>query len=110
MNDAGNSGHRVILMASDGTRVEFRAQAGRSLIKAAAVAGLRLTSGCLQGRCTICRAHLLRGSVMPVRSPSPNGVGPGPVRDDGTVLLCSVGATSDIEIAPLSPWRACAPP
>ena len=84
--------HRVTLVAKDGARTEFQAPAGRSLMQAAAQHGLRITSGCLQGRCAICRARLLKGSVSALRA-------------DGTVLLCSVAATSDVEIAPLSPWR-----
>ncbi len=101
--------HRVVMTAADGARVEFSAQGSRSVVKAAALAGVRITSGCLQGRCAICRARLLRGSVTPLRTPSANGVGDGPVRADGTVLLCSVAADSDIEISPLGPWRVCAP-
>ena len=97
--------HRVTLVATDGARTEFQAPAGRSLIKAAAQHGLRITSGCLQGRCAICRARLLKGSVSALRARSPNAVGDAAHRADGTVLLCSVAATSDIEIAPLSPWR-----
>ena len=108
ITDAGPV-HRVVLIAADGARVEFTALSGRSVARAAALAGIRITSGCLQGRCAVCRARLLRGSVLPLRTPSANGVGGGPVRTDGTVLLCSVAATSDIEISPLSPWRAGAP-
>ena len=109
MNHATDIVHRVTLIAADGARVEFTAQSGRSLVRSAALAGVRITSGCLQGRCAICRARLLRGSVTPLRVPSANGVGEGPLRADGTVLLCSVAASSDIELAPLSPWRVCAP-
>ncbi len=99
--------HRVILVAKDGARAEFLVPAGRSLVKAAAQHGLRITTGCLQGRCAICRAQLLKGAVTALRAPSPNAVGDPAHRADGTVLLCSVGATSDVEIAPLGPWHIC---
>lgn len=101
--------YRVALIAADGSRVEFTAPNDRSVLKAGAQAGVRITSGCLQGRCAICRARLLRGSVTPLRALSANSVGDGALRADGTVLLCSVAASSDLEISPLSPWRTCAP-
>jgi ferredoxin len=109
VSDASDKLHRVVLLAADGTQLEFDASGRHSLVKAAALAGVRVTSGCLQGRCAICRARLLRGQVTPLRGPSKHGAGNGPLWADGTILLCSVAATSDIEIAPLSPWRACAP-
>ena len=98
--------YRVRLTAADGRRVEFEAVPGQSLVKAAARAGYLITTGCLQGRCTICRANLLSGSVAPLRRPSHYAVGSAAQRLDGLILLCSVAATSDLEIAPLSAWRA----
>ena len=83
----------------------MRAAAGRSLVKAAQLAGIELTSGCLQGRCAICRARLLAGKVGALRRPSPHAVGDPVQRADGHVLPCSVGALSDIVLAPASPWR-----
>lgn len=101
--------YRVSLIATDGARVEFDAAPAQSLVKAAARAGYRITSGCLQGRCAICRAHLLSGTVLPLRRASPNVVGTALHSVDGLVLLCSVTAASDVEVAPLSAWRL-APP
>jgi ferredoxin len=101
--------YRVSLIAADGARVEFDAAPAQSLVKAAARAGYRITSGCLQGRCAICRARLLSGTVLPLRRPSPNAVGTALHSVDGLVLLCSVTAASDVEVAPLSAWRL-APP
>ena len=98
-------GHRVALLAADGARVEFTAPPGQSLVKAAARAGYLITTGCLQGRCAICRATLVRGAVAPVRRPSPNAIGDGTRDVDGLVRLCSVAAASDVEVAPLSAWR-----
>lgn len=96
---------RVSLIASDGTRVEFEAPPTQSLVKAAARAGYLITTGCLQGRCAICRAALVSGEVVAVRRPSPNAVGDGAHDADGLVRLCSVAAASDVEVAPLSAWR-----
>ena len=98
--------YRVSLIAADGARVEFEAPPAQSLVRAAARAGLLITTGCLQGRCAICRARLLSGTVTTVRPPSPNAVGSVAQGADGLILLCSVAATSDLEVAPLSPWRA----
>lgn len=96
---------RVVLEGEAGVRVEFEAAPGRALARAAAAAGIVLTTGCLQGRCAICRARLLSGSVAPVRRPSVHAVGNPADRADGCVLLCSVAATSDVVVAPLGPWR-----
>ena len=96
---------RVLIQDQDGAQAEFTSAPGRALARAAAAAGIVLTTGCLQGRCAICRARLLSGSVTPVRRPSANAVGNPAERADGCVLLCSVAATSDVVVAPLSPWR-----
>ena len=101
--------HRVTLLAADGARVAFETEPGHSVVKAAARAGYDLTRGCLQGRCTICRARLVSGTVAAIRRPSPNAIGDPVHRADGCVLLCSVGATSDLVVAPLSPWSSRAP-
>lgn len=95
-------GHRVTLVAADGTRVAFDAAPQQSLVRAAARAGILITSGCLQGRCAICRGKLISGAVAPLRRPSPHAVA---TDGEGVVRLCSVSARSDLEIAPLSRWR-----
>jgi ferredoxin len=96
---------RVGLIGVDGRRVEFAAPPAQSLVKAAARAGYLVTTGCLQGRCAICRARLLSGAVIPLRRPSPNAVSAGAQLAAGLVLMCSVAAGSDVELAPLSAWR-----
>ena len=97
--------YRVGLNAADGARVEFEALPGQSLVKAAARAGYLMTIGCLQGRCAICRAHLLHGTVAPLRRPSPNSVTPHNGDAADVVRLCSVSASSHLEVAPFSPWH-----
>ena len=108
MNDA--PGFRVTLYADDGARVEFDAAPRQSLVKAAARAGYLITTGCLQGRCAICRATLLRGVVAPLRRASPNTGAVHASDDNAVVRLCSVVAGSDVELAPFSPWRVAAAP
>lgn len=95
---------RIVLIGADGAQAEFSAPGGRSLVKAAAAAGIELTTGCLQGRCAICRVHLHQGRVAALRRPSPNATADPASRADGCVLACSVGALSDLVIEPLSPW------
>ena len=96
--------YRIILQSADGAIAEFTCEAGRSISQAASNAGYELTTGCRQGRCTICRARVLEGSVQPTRRPSKNAVGSVADRKDGCVLLCSVSPDSDVLIEPLSPW------
>ena len=100
---------RVSLTSETQDAIEFDAPAGRSIVKSAAAAGYSLTTGCLQGRCAICRAELLAGSVTVLRRVSKNAVGNPAERADGCVLLCSVGPTSDLRLAALSPWTPIAP-
>lgn len=95
--------YRVTLIHDD-QRVEFAAEAGRSIARAAARAGYDLTTGCLQGRCAICRARVVSGAVRPLRPPSQYAVGDAAHRADGCVLLCAVGALADVVLEPLSPW------
>jgi len=95
---------RVTLQSHDKSEVTFTATGGRSIARSAANAGYRLTTGCLQGRCAICRAQLISGKVGPARRPSRNAVGDPLRRADGCILLCSVSPLSDVVVAPLSPW------
>jgi len=98
----------VTVTGAGGAHAVFEAAEGRSIVKAARAAGIVLTSGCLQGRCAICRGRLLRGKVGLIRRPSPNAVGSPLERADGCVLFCSVDARSDLVIEPLSPWHRAA--
>lgn len=99
--------HRVVLQAANASAVEFAAAAGRSLVKSARAAGYELTTGCLQGRCAICRARVISGTVAALRRPSPHAGGNAAARMDGCVLLCSVGPLSDVVLEPMGPWRPC---
>lgn len=94
----------VTLLGEPDERVSFPASAGRSIVRAAAAAGYELTTGCLQGRCAICRARLLSGEVGVLRRRSKNAVGDPADRPDGCVLLCSVAPRSDVVVEPLGPW------
>jgi ferredoxin len=103
---ANEPAFNVVLTGADGQEVRFVASRGRSIVKSAALAGYMLTTGCLQGRCAICRARLLEGDVGVLRKHSKNAVGDPASRHDGCVLLCSVGPRSDVVLEPLSPWTA----
>ena len=94
-----------VTLIHHGERTEFAASAAQSIARSAEAVGVILTTGCRQGRCAICRARLVSGSVAGVRRRSPNAVGDPAHRADGCVLLCSVAPTSDVVIAPRSPWR-----
>lgn len=96
--------YHVILHGTDGRIAESTCEAGRSIAQAASNAGYELTTGCRQGRCTICRARVLEGLVKATRRPSKNAVGSAADRKDGCVLLCSASPDSDVLIEPLSPW------
>ena len=97
--------YHVKLIAPDGAHAEFQASEDRAIARSAAQAGINLTTGCLQGRCAICRASVVSGTVKAVRRPSKNATGDPLVRADGFVLLRSVGPASDLMIEALSPWR-----
>ena len=103
MNTAGE--FEVVLRDKTGATIRFCAPRGRSLVKSAAQAGIDLTTGCLQGRCAICRSHIVDGEVELLRRQSTNVVGSPLHRDDGCVLICSVGPVSNLTIEPLGPWR-----
>ncbi len=95
----------VTLRHGNDAPVRFAATAGRSVVRSAAAAGYALTTGCLQGRCAICRARLLTGEVAALRRRSKHALADPARRADGCVLLCSVEPCSDLELEALSPWR-----
>lgn len=104
MSDSEVSYH-CELQSSAGEAVSFPVNHGQSVVKAAAKAGYVLTTGCLQGRCAICRARLISGHVTRLRRASKHATANPAERADGCVLLCSVTAQSDLVVAPLSPWH-----
>lgn len=104
-SDADNT-WTVTLRAADGTTVSFAASAANSIVKSAARAGIRLTTGCLQGRCAICRARPLAGNFRLLRKLSKHAVASPLERADGCVLPCSIAPTSDVALEPLSPWES----
>lgn len=87
--------------------IRFAAPADRSIVKSARAAGYALTTGCLQGRCAICRSRLLAGELKVIRRPSRHAVGDPLKRADGCVLPCSLAPDSDVELETLSPWTSC---
>ena len=95
----------VKLHGPKGASVQFVAANGRSIVRSAAIAGLKLTTGCLQGRCAICRARLLSGDVHGLRKHAKHAINSPVDRADGYVLLCSVAPHSDLELELLSPWE-----
>ena len=97
--------YAVSLINAAGEVVHFDAPANRPLFRSAYNAGLVLTTGCLQGRCAICRARLISGHVKSLRRASKNAVTDPADRADGCVLLCAVGPASDVVLEPLGPWR-----
>lgn len=97
--------HRITLRSERRADVTFDCETGRTVVRAARNAGYELMTGCLQGRCAICRARLLEGSVTAIRRRSKNAVSDPANRRDGCVLLCSVGPVSDIVVEPLAPWE-----
>jgi len=99
----------VTLHGPAGEAVSFEAAADRSIARSALAAGYALTTGCLQGRCAICRARLLAGTVRALRRPSPQATVDPAALPDGCVLPCSVRPCSDVVLAPFGPWMALPP-
>lgn len=98
--------HRVRLRAADGASVAFDCPEGSSVFHAAQRAGYEMRTGCMQGRCAICRCRLEAGAVRSIRRPSRHAAADPARREDGHVLICSVTPTCDIELRVRSPWRA----
>lgn len=59
----------------------------------------------MQGRCQICRAKLVAGTVKSLRPLSKYATVDPAAMPDGSVLPCSVVARSDVSLAPRGPWR-----
>lgn len=97
--------YRVTLLGPDGTRIAFDCEEGRTIVRAARNAGYELMTGCLQGRCAICRARLVEGEVRAIRRRSKHATADPANRPDGCVLQCSVGPVTDVVVAPLAGWR-----
>ena len=97
--------HQVTLVQEGIQVIRFSCPDNLSIFRGAARAGIEMSAGCMQGRCQICRAILLEGSVKSRRPLSPNGTVDPANLPDGYVLPCSVVATSDVVIAPRGPWR-----
>lgn len=94
----------VAIRFPDQEPIRFRAARGQSIVRAAAAAGFALTTGCLQGRCAICRARLADGEVVSLKRRARHAVTDPANRADGCVLLCSVAACSDLTLDALGPW------
>lgn len=99
------STHRVTLNGPDGERITFPCESDRTIVRAARNAGYELMTGCLQGRCAICRARLVAGRVHAIRRRSKHATADPANRPDGCVLMCSVGPDCDVTVEPLARWR-----
>ena len=74
----------------------FTAPPGVSLLDAATSAGLALPHSCRSGRCSSCKARVLRGQVFPLR---PDTVLSPAERAAGWTLTCNDAAAPDGELA-----------
>lgn len=75
---------------------EFFVEGNDTLLEAALRAGIPLDYGCSNGNCGECKARLLSGQVKKARPY--DYVLKGPEKADGTILLCSYTAVSDVVI------------
>jgi ferredoxin len=83
-----------VVMAPSGRR--FTAQAGQTLLLAAAEAGIALPSSCRNGTCRTCLRRLHAGSVA-YRIPWP-GLLPEERAEGGWVLPCVAYPVTDVEM------------
>lgn len=76
-------------------RKQFEAPSDATLLDAAQVAGLVLEHSCRSGRCSTCKAQVVSGSTVAIRSDltlTPDE------RRAGWILTCSTAAASDLEL------------
>ena len=95
---------KISLLRDGSLSDTFYALPGVSLVNAARNAGIKLTTGCLQGRCAICRAQVLDGTFTVLKHNVKNARGSVTERVDGCVLTCCTSARSDLLLAPLGEW------
>ena len=99
-----SDGFRISLLRDGSLSDTFYALPGVSLVNAARKAGIKFTTGGLQGRCAICRARVLEGMFTVLKHNVKNARGSVTQRVDGCVLTCCVSAKSDLLLAPLGEW------
>lgn len=85
--------HRIRLLPSGHT---FTAEANESLLEAGLRSGINLPYSCAGGTCGECRARIVSGSTRPVARHE--FAIPESEKIQGTVLLCSCGADSDLVV------------
>ena len=95
----------VTLISNDVPVLRFSCSGKLSIMRAALLAGVELSAGCMQGRCQICRARLCSGTVKSLRPLSKYATVDPAAMPDGMVLPCSIVPCSDVAIAPRGPWR-----
>ena len=99
-----SDGFKISLIRDGNLSDTFYALPGVSLVNAASNEGIKLTTGCLQGRCAICRARVLDGIFTVLKHNMKNARGTVSERADGCVLICCISANSDLLLAPLGEW------
>lgn len=93
-------------MDSEGNRIEFFCGNDEPVFKAAERAGYGLTLGCMQGRCTICKARLMAGEVKFLRPVPKEAQGNLPGTPD--ILLCSYAPQADATLQVYGRWSTLA--
>lgn len=94
--------YRVTLVDPDGNSISFLCGSNEAIFSAAQKAGYELTLGCMQGRCTVCKAKLISGDVKFLR-PIPKG-NEDKLSGAPNELLCSVAPQSDSQLQTFARW------
>lgn len=76
--------------------VHFECRAGESILDAALRGGFALPYGCSNGRCGLCKCHVVSGSTIPLEAELALNQAE---LDRGFVLLCRRSAESDVGLA-----------
>lgn len=87
----------VTLVTSDGERLEFGCAPGRSVLEAAAEAGMALPASCRRGTCGSCAATVTDGAYE-LGSHSPAAL-PEEQRKNGGTLLCRTSPRGPLSVA-----------
>jgi CDP-4-dehydro-6-deoxyglucose reductase len=76
--------------------ITFTAEAGETILEAAARHGIALPRGCGDGACGLCKGNVLHGTVD--HGKSTEIALPAEDRDAGMVLFCCARPASDLDI------------
>ena len=94
--------YTVTLLDKGGSHIAFPCGPNEPIYKAGERAGYELTLGCMQGRCTICKAKLISGEVKFLRPIPKEAEGCLPGAPD--ILLCSYAPQVDTTLQPYGRW------